>query len=262
MTLNGRIQLDVWTYPDTSPGVNGFETGDNDIAPADRVGIRRLRFGAYGDIYETMQYRIDVELADADRVEPRDVFIGFKELPLLQTVLIGHQKRPLGLDQWNSSNFNVFMERPFMDECSIRVRVDWAIQSWSHTEDKSWNWQYGAFESSRVQSKRFLHEQPLAGTSRRTVGQHAVVRRELGRSRLRPLGGFGHLGRHRWRRHSTPNYANSGLSTGRFRSRPEARTVQFLDRHRPDSRRGQLQPARRGRRREPWPYAIRRRIHE
>jgi phosphate-selective porin OprO/OprP len=224
MTLNGRIQLDAWTFPASSPGVNGFETGDNDLSPQDRVGIRRLRFGAYGDIYETMQYRIDVEWADADRVEARDVFLGFKELPILQTVLIGNQKRPYSLDQWNSSNFNVFMERPYVAEAFNPGPRRLGVQSWSHTEDKSWNWQYGVFNEAEFRPSGFYtsdHWQAqVAGRLANTLwydessdgrgyahwaisGTHADVDGDA----------------------LTPNYANSGLSQAIFRSRPEARTV-------------------------------------
>lgn len=224
MTLNGRIQVDLWTYPDTSPGVNGFETGNNDIAPADRAGFRRIRFGAYGDIYETMQYRIDVDLADAERVQPRDVFIGFKELPLLQTVLIGNQKRPYCLDQWNSSNFNVFMERPFMDEMFNPAARRLGIQSWSHTEDKSWNWQYGVFESSELNENGFY-------TSNHWQGQVAGrVANTLWYDESSDGRGYAH-----WAIAGTwadsnpdglvPNYADSGVTTASFRSRPEARSV-------------------------------------
>src|SRR5690606_17120950 len=31
----GRIQADLWGFPGDSPAVNGFETGDNDVDPAD-----------------------------------------------------------------------------------------------------------------------------------------------------------------------------------------------------------------------------------
>lgn len=224
MTLNGRIQLDVWTYPDTSPGVNGFETGDNEVAPADRVGFRRVRFGAYGDIYETMQYRIDVDLADAERVQPRDVFIGFKELPVLQTVLIGNQKRPYCLDQWNSSNFNVFMERPYMDEMFNPATRRVGIQSWAHTQDKSWNWQYGVFESSELNHNGFYSSNHWQG---QVAGRLANT---LWYDESSDGRGYAH-----WAITSTwvdthedglvPNYAASGLTTAAFRSRPEARSV-------------------------------------
>ncbi len=30
MSVNGRIHIDMWQFPGDSPGVNGFETGDND----------------------------------------------------------------------------------------------------------------------------------------------------------------------------------------------------------------------------------------
>jgi phosphate-selective porin OprO/OprP len=209
--------------------VNGFETGDNDLSPQDRVGIRRLRFGAYGNIYETMQYRIDLELADGDRVETRDIFLGFKELPILQSLLIGKQKRPFGLDHWNSSNFNVFMERPFIVESFNSDARRLGIQSWSHTEDKAFNWQYGVFNPSDLRPNGFYtsdHWQAqLCGRLANTLWYD-----ESSDGR-----GYAH-----WAISGNvadadgdallPNFAGSGLDQAFFRTRPEARTVRaWLD---------------------------------
>jgi phosphate-selective porin OprO/OprP len=223
MIINGRIQLDAWTFPDSSPGVNGFETGSNDITPQDRVGIRRLRFGAFGDIYETMQYRIDVELADSERAEARDVFLGFKELPVFQTVLIGHQKRPYNLDQWNSSNFNVFMERPWVGEMFNPGPRRLGVQSWSHTEDRSWNWQYGVFNEAEFRPNGFYTSDHWQAQGAGRLANTLWYDESSGGR------GYAHWAvSGTWADTDpdalTPNYANSGLSQAQFRSRPEART--------------------------------------
>ena len=93
--------------------MNFLETDDPTEGPEDFIGFRRLRFGVAGDIYETMNYKIEMEFASPSDLAFKDAYLGWKHLPWLQTVLLGNQKRPYGLDHLNSSRYNVFMERPF-----------------------------------------------------------------------------------------------------------------------------------------------------
>jgi len=57
-----------------------------------------------------------MEFAGGNDSEFRDAYIRVKDVSWLQTVLIGNQKRPYGLDHLNSSRHNVFLERPFVIE--------------------------------------------------------------------------------------------------------------------------------------------------
>lgn len=149
----GRIHLDYWAFPGDSPGVNAFETGDPDISPQDRFLLRRLRFGMEGNIWENMLYRLDMEFARGNEPEFRDVYIGVEELPVLQTVLVGNQKRPYGLDHINSSRYNIFLERPFIIEAFNQDNRRLGIQSWGCSEDLFWNWRYGVFNQRLVQDE-------------------------------------------------------------------------------------------------------------
>jgi len=152
MKVNARIHADYWAFPHADDGVAVLEgTPANPMDPQDRFGFRRIRLSFRGDINDNMEYRFDPELANPDDWEWRDVFIGFKHLPVVQTVRIGNQKRPYGLDHLNSSNDNVFLERPmivdFVNEDARRL----GIQSWSYSEDERWNWQYGVFNGDKIQ---------------------------------------------------------------------------------------------------------------
>ncbi|MCA9227934.1 MAG: hypothetical protein KDA47_20075, partial [Planctomycetales bacterium] len=113
---SGRIHWDYWGFPEESDLANAYETGDPNNNPNDRFTFRRVRFGVAGDILETMLYKIEMEFANPNDPAFKDVYIGWKELPVLQTVLLGNQKRPYGLDHLNSSRYNVFLERPFIIE--------------------------------------------------------------------------------------------------------------------------------------------------
>jgi len=225
MKVVGRIHVDHWAFPDTSPAINIFENNDPAISPQDRLGFRRIRFGVRGDLWENMLYRIEMEFAGGNNVEFRDVFIGIKDLPILHTLLIGNQKRPYGLDHLNSSRYNVFIERPFIIEALNQDARRLGIQSWGVSEDQAWNWRYGVFNQRLIQDEgQFIsdhYQLELAGRLANTFWYDEACE---GRN-------YGH-----WAISGTAaNPDGSGIdgrasNEARFRQRPEARTVnRWLD---------------------------------
>ncbi|MEM9791190.1 MAG: hypothetical protein AAF842_12390, partial [Planctomycetota bacterium] len=64
--INGRIHFDTWAFPGDSPGVNGFESGNPDVSPQDRVGFRRVRVDVNGELPRSMVYKFEIELAGAE----------------------------------------------------------------------------------------------------------------------------------------------------------------------------------------------------
>ena len=217
MKIAGRIHLDYWGFPDTSPGANAFETGNPAVDPVDRFAFRRVRIGVAGDIPDNMLYKIEMEFATPESPAFKDVFIGWKELPVLRTLLIGNQKRPYGLDHLNSSRYNVFMERPFIVEAFNQDARRLGIASYGLSEDEAWNWRFGVYNMEDMQSTGAVlgdHYQPeLAGRLANTVWYDEA---SDGR-------GYAH-----WAVSGTwadTNLASpAGNSTRTFRTRPEART--------------------------------------
>ena len=167
MKISGRIHADHWAIPNSTDAINIFENGDPTISPQDRLGFRRLRFGVGGDLWKTMLYRIEMEFAGGNDIEFRDAYLGWTDIPVLQTLLIGNQKRPYGLDHLNSSRYNVFLERPFVIEAINQDARRLGIQSYGVSEDEAWNWRYGVFNQRLVQDEGHYisdHYQPeLAG---------------------------------------------------------------------------------------------------
>ncbi len=153
MKLTGRIHADLWGFPHDSPGVNAFESGDPTIGPQDRIGFRRMRFGVSGDLPSNMLYKIEMEFAGGNDAEFRDAFLGWEKLPVFQTVLLGNQKRPYGLDHLNSSRYNVFLERPFVIEGFNQDARRFGLQSYGFSEDLAWNWRYGVFNLRLIQDE-------------------------------------------------------------------------------------------------------------
>ncbi len=148
--IGGRIHADYWDFVNSSQGINHFEHPEMLLPnygdpPEDRALFRRIRLEMKGDILETMLWRVQVDFNNPSLAEIKDVYFGFKELPLNQQLLIGNQKRPLGLDHLNSSRFNVFMERPFVVEAFNEDARRPGIAMYGHTDDESLNWRYGAY---------------------------------------------------------------------------------------------------------------------
>ena len=142
---SGRVHYDYWAFPDADTLPNYLETGDATIAPRDFSGFRRLRFGVQGDVTDTMVYKIEMDFANPSSLAFKDAYLGWDELPFLQRVQLGNQKRPYGLDTLNSSRYNVFMERPVHIEAFNQDARRLGLQSLGVSDDQRWNWRYGNF---------------------------------------------------------------------------------------------------------------------
>ena len=66
-------------------------------------------------------------------------YIGWKELPLLNELLVGNQKRPYGLDHLNSSRYNVFLERPDIVEAFNQDARRFGACSYGYSDDLAYN---------------------------------------------------------------------------------------------------------------------------
>ncbi|MEE2826297.1 MAG: porin [Planctomycetota bacterium] len=146
----GRIHLDYWGFPQVAD-----EIADNiEGSPVkERWNFRRVRIGIKGDLNDNMLYKYETEFAKgSEKTEYRDLYIGFKNVPVFQTVLIGNQKRPYGLDHLNSSRYNIFIERPFIIEAFNQDARRLGIQSYGISEDLRYNWRFGFFSQRYTQN--------------------------------------------------------------------------------------------------------------
>lgn len=145
LEIGGRIHFDSWFFPETTPGVDFFENPGTGVDPEDRFFFRRIRLELGGDIWENMIWRFQIDFNSPEEPEMKDVFIGFTDLPVLQDLIIGNHKRPLGLDHLNSSRFNVFIERPLVVEAFNEDARRLGISSRGVSEEHSSSWAYGVF---------------------------------------------------------------------------------------------------------------------
>lgn len=215
MRVVGRVHVDAWGF-DTKPG-SSFNGGD----PRNRLGFRRLRFGVRGNVKDNMEYRIEMEFAGGVNSQFRDAYLGWNDLPFFQTLLIGNQKRPYGLDHLNSSRYNVFIERPFVIEGFNQDARRLGIGSYGVSEDESWNWRFGVWNQRNIQALgNYIGDHlqlEVAGRMANTIWYDKVS------------GGRGYA---HWAISGThaDSTDNATPNEARFRTRPEARTTsRWLD---------------------------------
>ena len=224
---NGRLHIDQWGFPESTPGVNTIETGDPAESPQDRLMYRRIRFGFRGTVPPAnMSYRIEIEFSEQDGSQFRDAWIGWDDLVLLNTVRVGNQKRPYGLDHLNSSNFNVFLERPFVVDGFNEDNRRFGIVSYGVSDDRRFNWRYGLYDLALIQNSGATITDDY---SMEWAGRLATTWWYDSNSEGR---GYGHLGLSGTfaypDSHASPNFDQD--TRARFRTRPEGRsTARWLD---------------------------------
>ncbi|MCA9025810.1 MAG: ATPase [Planctomycetaceae bacterium] len=225
--IHGRIHGDYWTFPRASAGIGFFEHSNPALAnygtdPEDLFAFRRVRLEMQGTVLESMLWRMHIDFNNPQTPEFKDVYIGFGELPFNQTLIIGNQKRPLGLDQLNSSKNNVFLERPFAQDAFNDSNRRPGIMMQGYADDESLGWSYGVF---------LLEDITTTGQYRGDQGQTSLNARLFGSPWYEECtdgcdywhwGVSGMIG---FPDANPNNMQASDVDVARYRSRPEARTV-------------------------------------
>src|SRR6185369_6600160 len=104
----GQVQSDfVWF---SQSAANREAVGNAE----DGAGFRRARLGATGSIFETTEYRIEMDFAQAGRPTFLDNWVSVR-VPNLGTVKAGHFFEPFNLERMTSNRYAIFMERGLPD---------------------------------------------------------------------------------------------------------------------------------------------------
>jgi phosphate-selective porin OprO/OprP len=112
VSLRGRLHLD-W-YWQSSDDFGPTVTGDG-------VVVRRGRIGTEGHAYRHLIYKLEIDFAVADVVIV-DLFMGLRNLPVAERLLVGHFKRPFSLSAMESSNYFTFLDRPPSVNALLQLR--------------------------------------------------------------------------------------------------------------------------------------------
>ncbi|TWT67049.1 Phosphate-selective porin O and P [Allorhodopirellula solitaria] len=221
MKINGRVHLDNWNFLDSDPGVNYLESGNPAVNPQDRWDFRRLRLSFSGEVPHNMLYRIQVDFNNPNSPELKDAYLGWNNLPNNQTLLLGNQKRPIGLDHLNSSRHNLFIERPLAVEAFNEDARRLGLCMYGFTDDEMINWRYGAFLLENISNDgRYRGDSTEAGLYGRLAASPWYDETSGGR-------GYWHCAVAGSANHTDGDGTidtDSNHNEARFRTRPEARS--------------------------------------
>jgi phosphate-selective porin OprO/OprP len=232
MHVGAWFQLDnvFWNQsPDlrTKPGARPVATPGVASGPAaggigdleDGIFFRRVRPFAEGTFWETGEYRLILALEN-DQFEETgfdEFWVGFKEIPLLGTVRVGHIKNQFGVeaDTTASSRAMTFMERSAYSE-SIELNQNFitGILAINNYCDQRGTYAVTAFRTDQASSSGAFFGDGQWGAQGRVTflpiydceGRHLL-----------------HLGLSGGWRDGTNNLANSSFRTVQLRARPELR---------------------------------------
>ncbi|MHC4338813.1 MAG: OprO/OprP family phosphate-selective porin [Planctomycetota bacterium] len=172
VALRGRLHLD-WYWQ-----------ASDEFGPAvteDGVLVRRARIGVEGYAYRNLIYKLKIDFAVADVVIV-DVFMGLRNLPLAERLLVGHFKRPFSLSAMESSNYFSFLDRPPSVNAFLQLR-DLGIATATTWFDKRLRLAMGYFKQTNQ-----------AGTETEGDGYSFAARFTGLPIRERPQGHILHLG--------------------------------------------------------------------
>ena len=122
--VGGRVQFDTVFLAGDSQAFNG--TGP--FTDQDAVGFRRARLRADGTMYETIDWCAEFDFVNSvnDNLPsppsettiigvpaPTDLWVTFREVPVVGNVRVGDVKEPIGFEHLTSSRYLDFMERSY-----------------------------------------------------------------------------------------------------------------------------------------------------
>lgn len=229
--LNGRIHMDYVNFFSDSAGLGFIANPDSssDVFgqdPENRLVFRRLRLTHRGEIADNMFWKLDLEFADST-AQMRDALLGFSNLPLYNgRLIIGNQKRPISLDQLNSSNNNIFMERPLIADAFQEDSRRVGIQAFHYNDAETITWQYGFFDARNIATDKSDVNDAFQGQAIGRVTGLLFYDNALDGRNYMHLGLAGSVSGY----DGDPNDLDTDGNALRFRARPELRTLnRFYD---------------------------------
>ncbi len=142
VTVGGRVYADTALFSgralDAGNWAEGTENGTK---------FRTARLNAKGGMFEVFKWSIEMDFASTDggmqQTAFKDVYLQMTDLPLLQTLKIGHFKEAASLEELTSSRHITFMERSVMN-AFIPAR-NMGVQAAGHNELETATFAIGFF---------------------------------------------------------------------------------------------------------------------
>jgi phosphate-selective porin OprO/OprP len=112
----------------------------------DGEAFRRARVGWFGD-YSIVEYRIEFDFALPGRPTLLDVWVAWKDLPILGRVKVGHFFEPFGLDRYTPNRYMWFLERSLTDQAFMPAR-NLGIIAYNTAFEQHATWAVGVFRTN------------------------------------------------------------------------------------------------------------------
>ncbi|MDY0170446.1 MAG: porin [Thermoguttaceae bacterium] len=142
VTVFGRAHLDTAMFSGSA-----LDAGNWAQNTENGTKFRRARLGARGDMFDVFNWCLEMDFAATEgtlqQTAFKDVFLEMTDLPLVQTIKIGHFKEPASLDELISSNHMTLMERSIVN-CFIPSR-NIGVQVAGHNEMETATFAIGLF---------------------------------------------------------------------------------------------------------------------
>lgn len=191
-----------------------------DQEPANRATVgeipdggfhRRSRMGVFGELYETVEYRLEYDFAGDARPRFLDNWIALTDIPIVRNVIVGHYFEPFSLERYSPNRFITFNERSLADTFAPARNMGMMI--YGNALDEKLTFGVGAFRSnSDDYGDDVSFQSGYAGTAHAT---YLAWYRELNEYQLSLL----HLG-------GSFSYRTPGDDPVRYASRPSIRMRQ------------------------------------
>ena len=179
--VGGRVQFDT-VFLEDSPG--GF-AGAGGFGDQDSVNFRRARLRADGTMYGTIDWVTEYDFVNNVNVDPTspasesnidhvpaptDLWVNFREVPIVGNIRVGNVKEPIGLEHLTSSRYLDFMERSFNQDIFYGAFNNGftpgilVFDNWS--EDDRGTWSTGFFKNTTNAFAYGIGDGEYAWTSR------------------------------------------------------------------------------------------------
>lgn len=167
-----------------------FDQDANNIATVgeipDGAFFRRSRIGIFGELYETVEYRLEYDFANPARPQFLDNWIALTNIPVVNNVVVGHYFEPFSLERYSPNRFITFMERSLAD--TFAPQRNMGMMVYGNLFEKRLTYALGAFRSgSDVYGNDVSFNSGYVGTAHAT---YLAWYEEVGKDNLKLL----HLG--------------------------------------------------------------------
>lgn len=108
--------------------------------------FRRARFGIFGELYDTLEYRLEWDFAEPARPRFLDNWVALTNLPYVNNMIVGHYFEPFSLERYTPNRFITFAERSLADTFTP-VR-NMGAMVYGHSMEDRLTWAAGIFRTN------------------------------------------------------------------------------------------------------------------